>query len=134
MITTDYKEDCALCGDEVAHGGATLIIDDRIYFKCSNCNKEYTTTLIDTINHFRSIQLADQLGVLSKLKSDKRKEDIKAYKICSHCNKEFEMEFYRSGVNPSSDATQCTITMAECPHCNKTNHVWARFVVDMSKS
>jgi len=49
---------------------------------------------------------------------------LQVYKLCDHCNKEYEVKTGPALIEGVVSA------MAECPHCGETNHVWMRFVIN----
>ena len=45
--------------------------------------------------------------------------NLKVFRICEHCNLEYQISFYIF-----ADETQCSSTIQICPHCEKTDHPW----------
>jgi DNA-directed RNA polymerase subunit RPC12/RpoP len=50
-------------------------------------------------------------------------DKIKVIRICSNCNKEFEV------TQTSADTKEMVLAIHRCPHCDTMNHLWMRIIL-----
>lgn len=58
-------------------------------------------------------------GEDSPKENKKIPQDLKVFRICEHCNFEYQIKFYIF-----ADESQYSSTIQTCPHCEKTDHPW----------
>jgi len=51
--------------------------------------------------------------------------DIKLFRICEFCNKEFELKNPDKSQFGENSLDNC-FTQEKCPHCEKYNNIWIR--------
>lgn len=79
--------------------------------------------LLNIINGPGVDKIIDEIiNILENTEVSETVKDIRTYRLCEHCNKEFELNMIPS----SSDGF--TSTIQSCSHCNKRNDIWVRII------